>query len=281
MNLNRLPSHASTALPLLAPISPSAIYRAAAKRDRTGDVIAAFECLCNACGATIQRGEACAPALYPKSFGNQMDLRCKASNWICADCATIFGSKDFLTRFSKTVANADGIYKLAATEDGAALITNPPQTPFVAIFSTRNAQHMVWRTPVTYSRDLIFLRLDDEVMTIRRQVVLAAFEDWKFLTELLWTHPDKAMKKARVIYSTPLLDHRSVGAVFSRVERWAIECGEEARVNRINSLTSGEWWGLHRLIYTKPQKQLAEMVLAGEPGSSEAQEDLESEAAEA
>lgn len=241
-------------------VSPSAIYRKATKRPQVSTMTAPMACSCNACGFAIAEGAPCEEASYLNSFSNQLDLRAKGSGFMCADCAAIMSSTDFLTRFSKTVANEHGIFKLAATEDGAAFMANPPETPFVAIFSTRNAQHMVWRTPVTYSKDFIFLRLDDEVLTIRRKLVLEAFEDWKVLTELLWTHPDKAMQKAKILLTAPALDNRSIGAVLTRVERWAVECGQGARVDRLNSLSAGEWWGLHRLIHVKPASRLEAMV---------------------
>jgi CRISPR type IV-associated protein Csf1 len=225
---------------------PSALYRKATglpvDAERAPHV-AAVDANCAMCGAPVAAGERClltGKDTFTGSFNNRLDLAFPSSPAVCADCATLW-QKDFLQRYSKTVANRHGVYKLASNEDHAQFVLDPPEPPFVAILSTTQQQHLIWRTPVTLSKELLFVRLGDEVLSIRPQLVRQALKDYDALVGLMAAHKLKGLP---CTFDRDLASER-VGSIRSDVRRLALANGLADEVERLVSLTMGDWWALN------------------------------------
>lgn len=198
---------------------------------------------CAMCGAPVGAGDRCLLTdkdTFAGSFNNRLDLAFPSSPLVCADCATLW-QKDFLQRFSKTVANRHGVYKLASNEDHAQFVLDPPEPPFVAILSTTQQQHLIWRTPVTLSKQLLFVRLGDEILAIRPQHVRQALLDYEALVALMAAHKLKGLP---CIFDRDLASER-VGSIRPDVRRLALANGLADEVERLVALTMGDWWALN------------------------------------
>ena len=82
-------------------------------------------------------------------------------------------------KYSKSYATPEGVFKLASNEDIQAFILKPPKPPFVAVYNTRQQQHMIWRTPLCLSDTVLTMRLDDEILHIDRAKVIRAVGAWQ------------------------------------------------------------------------------------------------------
>jgi len=225
---------------------PSAVYRVATGLPvdaQRAPHVAAVDANCAMCGAPVSNGDRClltGKDTFAGSFNNRLDLAFPSSPLVCGDCATLW-QKDFLQRYSKTVANRHGVYKLASNEDHAQFVLDPPEPPFVAILSTTQQQHLIWRTPVTLSKELLFVRLGDEVLSIRPQLVRQALRDYEALAGLMAAHKLKGLPCA---FDRDLASER-VGSIRPDVRRLALANGLADEVERLVSLSMGDWWALN------------------------------------
>ena len=93
----------------------------------------------------------------------------------CGYCAAL-KPKIVMFKVQRGVFGPDGGYSLGKDTARAWLLHRPPRTPFVAVVSDSTLQHLVWRTPVTLSSDLITVRLGPRLLTIRRHLALEMAE---------------------------------------------------------------------------------------------------------
>jgi CRISPR type IV-associated protein Csf1 len=228
----------------------SQIYRRAAGIKRVGSVsgIADFCVLCTAAVAQGDLRTAISDDNLGESFNNKLDLHEKG-NCICGDCKALW-RKEFLQNYSKSYASEKGVFKLASNEDIQAFLLTPPSTPFVAIFNTRQQQHMIWRTPVCLSQDYLIVRVDDDILRINRSLALEGAKAWQLAIELM---KEMAMRgqpakidrglgmqsmgllradvvKALALYAKEHPDHKGKA------------CAEALAT--LQSLRMGEWWAL-------------------------------------
>ena len=239
-----VPSTASAASAPLKLVSPSALYAVAAKVKPITSAVATVDSHCVMCAANVCAGDdtnIVTRDTFSDAFNNKLDVRAPNGRYLCGHCMALW-HKDFLQRYSKTYATRDGVYKFASNDDVMAFLSNPPAPPFVVFASTTQQQHLVWRTPVNYSREVIRLRLGDQVLTIRRKVLEQATADWARLCEL--------MREAKLKGSMPAtmernLDHARIGSVRNDVQAAAKAAGEDALLCRMTALSFGEWWALN------------------------------------
>jgi CRISPR type IV-associated protein Csf1 len=135
--------------------------------------------VCAMCAAKLKAGDLALPVgdHFGESFNNKLDMH-HEGDVLCGACKALW-SKDFLQNNSKSYADASGVYSLASNDNIAAFVLTPPTVPFVAIYNTRKQQHMIWRTPVCYSDDVMIVRHDDELLYIRRDLALAGARAWR------------------------------------------------------------------------------------------------------
>ena len=222
--------------------SSSSLYRSAAGVDAIGTPLA-HASTCAMCGARLPPGalgNLIKADTFGDSFNNKVDIK-YAGTVVCGDCEALW-KPAFLQKYSKTYANADGVFKFASNQDVAAFVFRPPTAPFVAIYSTRQQQHLTWRTPVSYSSENMVMRADDELMRINRPLVVEAVRAWRYAVERMkaigmkgvpaWLAMD--MKSSRMGSLRPDV----AAAVAAESEQ-----GAQA-IKTLQSLRMGEWWAL-------------------------------------
>lgn len=220
----------------------SQLYRRSAGVKPRGSP-ASKDCTCIMCGAKLATGQLVHPITkdtFGESFNNKLDVH-QRGDVLCGDCEALW-NKDFLQKYSKSYATADGVFKLASNLDIQAFILTPPRPPFVAIYNTRQQQHMIWRTPVCLSSEILIVRLDDDILKVNRSKALAGISAWQ--------HVVKRMKvlgfKGMPAYPERTLSSRSTGTIRADVaEKIGSEGPEGAHaIAALRALRMGEWWAL-------------------------------------
>lgn len=240
------------------------LYRRAAGVKATG-APASKDCTCIMCGAKLAAGDLVNPILkdtFGESFNNKLDIH-QRGDVLCGDCDVLW-SKDFLQKYSKSYATAEGVFKLASNLDIQAFILNPPPPPFVAIYNTRQQQHMIWRTPVCLSSQILIVRMDDDILKVDRAKVLAGVRAWQYVVERMKVLGFKGMPA----YPDRTLSSRSTGSIRADV---AAKIGAEGpegaqAITALRALRMGEWWAMTALnkvdlndpaSWPKPEKLLS------------------------
>jgi CRISPR type IV-associated protein Csf1 len=195
------------------------------------------------CGARLDAGDPAVPVgqdTFGESFNNKLDVH-EDGDVLCGDCAALW-QKDFLMKYSKTFANESGVFKLASNADIQAFILTPPEPPFVAIYNTRQQQHMIWRTPVCLSKDALIVRLDDEILHIERARVISAISAWQRTLAKMKEFGFKGVPA----YPDRTLSSRCTGSMCEDVSRRiSDDSAAGARdIGVLKSLRMGEWWAL-------------------------------------
>lgn len=220
----------------------SQLFRKAAGVEPQGSP-ALNDCTCAMCGANLKAGAPVNPInkdTFGESFNNKLDIH-SPGDVLCGDCAALW-QRDFLMKYSKTYATEDGVYKLASNEDIQAFILTPPRPPFVAVYNTRQQQHMIWRTPVCLSTEVLTVRLDDEILLIRRALVLQAVSAWQRTLARMKELGFKGMPA----YPERTLSSRATGSIRDDVaERLTAHSEAGARdIATLKSLRVAEWWAM-------------------------------------
>lgn len=177
---------------------------------------------------------------FGESFNNKLDIH-EPGEVLCGDCAALW-QRDFLMKYSKSYATTSGVFKLASNEDIQAFILTPPAPPFVAVYNTRQQQHMIWRTPLCLSTDVLIVRLDDEILHIDRKKVIRAIGAWQRTLARMKALGFKGMPA----YPERTLSSRATGSVRDDVaERITGDSEDGAQdIATLKSLRVGEWWAL-------------------------------------
>lgn len=233
-------SHASQPLPKLP--TSSQLFRRAAGIEQQGKP-APKDCTCVMCSAKLELGDlinAIDKTTFGESFNNKLDMH-EPGDVLCGDCAALW-ARDFLMKYSKSYATTEGVFKLASNEDIQAFILTPPAPPFVAVYNTRQQQHMIWRTPLCLSNAMLTLRLDDEILHIDRVKVIRAVGAWQRTLARMKELGFKGMPA----YPERTLSSRATGSIRDDVaERIAGDSEMGANdIAALRSLRVGEWWAM-------------------------------------
>lgn len=132
------------------------------------------ESSCCMCSAPIHKGDLYVHPDFGKGFMDATSLASR-SGAVCGFCAT---SKQIavLRNMQKAVFSKDGAFPLAKDVHRAWFLLTPPEPPFVAVISDAMTQHLVWRTPVSWSKDVFVVRLGQQLLKIRRPMLIKAVE---------------------------------------------------------------------------------------------------------
>lgn len=131
------------------------------------------DCDCALCGRDIAVGDYCEPFKPASGFTDCPSLAAPASRTVCWQCKALW-SKDFLMTYAKSVITPAGFFKFASNTAIASAMLHPPEPPFVIIHSTAQQQHLIWRTPVNYSRERFVIRFGTRLFTVSHRRLLAA-----------------------------------------------------------------------------------------------------------
>ncbi len=242
--------------------SASELYCRAAKRAPTTDTMVNNDSNCAMCGTPLVAGDRATRVTkqtFDASFNNKADLRAPGSKYLCGHCVTLW-SGEWMQRHSRTFATEDNVYKFASNEQQAAFLLNPPSPPFCAIFNTRQQQHMIWRTPVSHSREAYFVRVDGELLQIRQTRLIDAWRAYRQTEQIMSEHPlsrtGKTLNPPAALFARDL-GSRKHGQLRADVVELLQETGHAAIVETMAGLTIGEWWALNVIRHYDPENSPA------------------------
>lgn len=130
---------------------------------------------CCMCALNIKKGDLYTKADFGSSFMDGPSLASK-SGCVCGYCSAA-KQVDVLRYMQKAVFTPTGAYSLAKDVHRAWFLLTPPEPPFVAVVSDTMIQHLIWRTPINYSKDVFVVRLGQRLLKIRRPVLIKAVEE--------------------------------------------------------------------------------------------------------
>lgn len=129
------------------------------------DVLCALE------GRPLQPGELVMPWKPKPTF---MDDRDTVPSPLVNGYAAALCGKAVMLKTQRMLFTRDGAYSLATDAARAWFYLTPPEPPFVAVLSDSMLQHLIWRTPVTHSRNHLIMRLGQRILHIRRPRLIEA-----------------------------------------------------------------------------------------------------------
>ena len=205
------------------------------------------ETRCVMCGTSVLPGD---PAIAMQeaagdSFNAKLECRYFGAA-VCRDCHAVREPRWMGVHMdSKSVAiSGKGVFKLRKKPDVAAFVLQPIESPYVAIWNTRQQAHMIWRTPVSVPCERFReVRLDDEILLIDRQRVMGCVRYWNATHRIL-----EALGKPRVFAFDLAWDLSSITAgqprerLVEAVRQHSKE-GSQA-IDALLELTLADWWAL-------------------------------------
>lgn len=215
---------------------------------------------CSHCGKPIQHGDLHTPVSVGQFFSDTRDLAA-FTGIVCGGCA-VLRRKKAMNGLSYAVLTKDGIFPIAKDAHKAWLFLDPPEPPLIAVHTSATMQHLVWRTPVSLSKDLISLRRGGDLFTIRPPMIKAAITAAKALQERRLASEPKAILSPYAVVDRKLRD-----ANHGKLSPKAVEAMTQEERNLFYALTPGEVWALtHLLTKTPPTPEKpAPIVIKFEP----------------
>jgi CRISPR type IV-associated protein Csf1 len=215
-------------------IYPSALARQGAKIDPIISIKAEHDDRCVMCAVPITEGSECNYFSPGKTFMSYPELAKRGGEYVCGDCQALW-ERPFLQKYSNSVITTEGFWNFSSNANQAHFIRNPPEPPFLIICSTTQQQHLIWRAPVNYSKDILFVRFGDNVFIIRRQVVI------ELADRII------AMKGKHKNASLVIIDRKANDPGTGKVTTLGAEYMPDLEAE-IRQLKQGELWALGALI---------------------------------
>lgn len=157
-------------------ISPSEIVSRGLGLQPAEGPLAKRPCQCMACGQPIATGAVAVPWRPPVGTFTDYQYLVDKQGVLCAWCPA-FTAANMMDRTQKMVANCHGAWQLAKDDHRAWLLESPPDPPFVAVVSDQQRQHLVWRAPVTLSKELIGVQVGRRSLWIDRTALADRLHD--------------------------------------------------------------------------------------------------------
>jgi CRISPR type IV-associated protein Csf1 len=134
---------------------------------------------CVMCGRLIHPGEHRSTFRPSSSFMDAPELCARdTSAKICGYCVHLTAKK-LMLKTQLVCITSDRVIPAARLAHKKWLLLNPPELPFVFLQTDTKLSHMIWRTPITVSKDLWYVRLGARQLTVRLPLVKKALEHFK------------------------------------------------------------------------------------------------------
>lgn len=204
---------------------------------------------CAMCARPLQSGMLANPLRVSSAYTSFLALT--PSETVCGWCEVTRDQK-CMRYLQRTLIREDGCYSLAKDAERAWMFLTPPKPPFAAVINQSSATatfHLHWRTPVTVDANLLYVRLEERVLMIRRPVLLDALQ-W---SEAVARALDEAPRKGSVATTTrhhPFislsrgLDSPAHGALLPKALALT---GHQDLIHHLQHLWPGELWALATL----------------------------------
>lgn len=259
-------------------ISPSAIAISSVGLALSGDYIndsPTMALTCTVCGASIGEGQRYDDFTPTSSFTNQLALALPGGKHICGACKTVMTTGEFQMKFATGLFCNDGFFPIMRKEHRAWAFLTPPATPFVVTIQTAKQQHVVWRAPVTISRDLILVRVGEQIIRLRRQRLVSAREAALRLDEARKQADAGKSKKSAApkpddaAESPFVTDWKFQSTAGGVMKRWSSELIKQGAISEsdkiaLTTLNAGEVWALQAVLHRTPTKPEAVSINSAE-----------------
>lgn len=205
---------------------------------------------CAMCGHPHEPGTPIAPFAPADSFTDYPSLIAPNSTVICGWCAATW-SQDFTQTHLKSIICEQGVFPAASNDHIAYWLLNPPEPPFMLMIGDQKRQHVVWRTPVNLSKDIITLRFGEQLFTIRPKALKEAVDQINVLISA-FNASSKKKRKSPFMSLSRDVDTQMHGLIANEILAF-VETRPELQVclDTINALSSGELWGLTSVLYAQ------------------------------
>ena len=257
-------------------ISPSALAVSALGLEPSGSKTSdgTEKLSCAMCGVPIGKGMRYDLLELAPSFTNKLSMAIPGGTHICGDCKTVLANGEFLQAFATVLVSKDGVFSVMRKENRAAAFLEPPEPPFFISIQNAQQQHMIWRAPVSLSRDLILVRVGEQILRLRRQKLKQAreivFRLDALRQEIAMAGQSKASKKAVQEYAESLFlsdagtwkyTSTKIGVKASWYTK-LVEAGvvTTAEQNLLSSLNPGEAWALQAVLHRSPALPEAKFI---------------------
>lgn len=125
-------------------------------------------------GTLVQRTKQSHDVSMSSSFNDTAHMTKREMPYITRKAAHFDGQSLVL---SNAVITQDGVFKFVTNEEFAFWLLKPPTTPFIMCRkTTTNPQHTVWKAPMNYSNQVLYMQFGDKVLHISRKNVFEAFD---------------------------------------------------------------------------------------------------------
>lgn len=138
---------------------------------------------CGYCGTPIKAGEKVEPLEFRKSFIDHNMCADPMSPYACLYCVEIMDRSAFLQKLSSGIFTTSGMYPVSKKIHRAHFLNNPPAPPFTFAIQTGKSQHVVWKAPVNFSRDVFTVQVGDRSVIVRHALFMAAVSAVKNLRD--------------------------------------------------------------------------------------------------
>lgn len=227
------------------PMTASKLWATAADITPRGHPWSGSATHCVMCSADVAPGDLAVPtkAVIDDAFNFKLDCH-TAGEAVCGHCLAVW-DKPWMQANSKSYAvHGQGVFHLRTKEDITAWLLQPPTAPYVAIFNIRQQAQMIWRAPVgipNYTH--LTLRLDDTLLLIDRERVLAAVRAWQVVAASL---ADFDKPKAQAYMLSYDMSSTTMGKPqwLNRIAVIKHSDQGKAAIALLDSLTAADWWAL-------------------------------------
>ena len=236
-------------------LSPSNIVCQALNIDPDGATHSKIESRCGMCGGDIVKGDPVSPLRFPSSFTMYRQLFDNSAPYRCGYCQVLYEGKPFLLDLATGIYCAEGYFPIAKKVNRGWAFTDPPAVPFVMSIQVNRSQHMLWRSPVCYSRELMTFQRGEERLTVRRSALAVAAATGKRIQSTWLNQQPESRKTADKKLPPPLgfSDLKGAAREIGEIQRWVHKLHDDCLIPDddiapLRHLNLAEAWALDSML---------------------------------
>lgn len=203
---------------------------------------------CVFCGDSIAVGDRCSRFRPSQTFMNATDLcaRETARDILCGYCVHLT-NKTVMHKTQNSCITREHILPFHKLIHKKWLLLHPPEPPFVVLQSDAKLAHLIWRTPITLSKDMWYVRLGKQQLIVRMPLVHTALESFQSVADRFATSHPKTKKgdtQPRLLSPFSSLGYELNNLDFWRIRSDVRSCLSSDDFELIHKLRPGEYWAL-------------------------------------
>jgi CRISPR type IV-associated protein Csf1 len=206
--------------------------------------------ICVMCGRLISPGEARSEFRPLPSFMDAPELCARdRSTKICGYCVHLT-KMTVILQTQRVCITSKQLIPAARLAHVKWLLLNPPEPPFLLLQNQNKLSHMIWRTPLTLSRELWYVRMGAKLLMVRLALVAKALNRFRYISDRI----DGLKANQRLRHPFNLLD-----CELRNLSSWRIRRDVGPRLliedqELIAMLRPGEYWAL-AILTTKQEPE--------------------------